>query len=195
MDLIPRQQKKGNPNNVDAGLKSRGISIDKEESRLLFLSNKWVVLSFCALGLGLIVFGGIKGYDFYLQKNIVKLEQEILNAQNQQNVDMIQKVTYLDKSISTVKDLLKNHIYSSLFFEKLEKLTLPQVQWIGFTLNAQEGTADLRGKAASYSYLAKQIVSFQDAKFEINVSGINLRGNGVEFSARIKFDPAILKNQ
>ncbi|PIS31691.1 MAG: hypothetical protein COT41_01120, partial [Candidatus Portnoybacteria bacterium CG08_land_8_20_14_0_20_40_83] len=74
-------------------------------------------------------------------------------------------------------------------------LTLPQVQWISFTLNVQEGTADLIGKAASYSYLAKQIVSFQDAKFEISVSGIGLKKDGVEFSARIKFDPTILKNK
>jgi len=43
--------------------------------------------------------------------------------------------------------------------------------------------------------LAKQIVSFQDAKFEISVSGIGLKKDGVEFSARIKFDPTILKNK
>ena len=194
MDLILRQQKKGNPLQ-DSGLKSRGILIPGKESRVAFLFNKWILISFAALVLGLIVFGGLKGYDFYLQKNIGKLEQEIQVAQNQQNTDMIQKVMDLDKSISTVKDLLKNHIYSSLFFEKLEKLTLPQVQWISFTLNVQEGTADLIGKAASYSYLAKQIVSFQDAKFEISVSGIGLKKDGVEFSARIKFDPTILKNK
>ena len=194
MDLIPRQQKKGNPLQ-DSGLKSRGILISDKGSRFAFLFNKWILVSFAALAFGLIVFGGLKGYDFFLQRSIQNLEQEIKNAQSQQDTEMIQKVTELDKSINTVKDLLKNHIFSSNFFKKLEQLTLPQVQWISSTLDAQEGTADLRGKAASYSYLAKQIVSFQDAKFEINVSNIALKKDGVEFLAHIKFDPAILQNQ
>jgi hypothetical protein len=108
---------------------------------------------------------------------------------------MIQKVTDLDKSISTVKDLLANHVYSSYFFQKLEQLTLPQTQWMSSSLDTMKGTAQLQGQAASYSYLAKQIVSFQDAKFEITVSGITLTRDGVAFSALIKFDSAILKNK
>jgi len=194
VDLIPRQQKQGNSLSGDPGLKSRGISIDKEESSLAFLLNKRIIFSFCAVALGLAVFGGIKGYDAYLRGNIRDLEQEIINVNSQQSEETIKKVTETDKMIETVKNLSKNHIFSSLFFEKIEQITLPQVQWLGYSLDTKQGTAQLKGQAASYSFLAKQIVSFQDANFEINVSGISLKSNGVEFSAAIKFDPAILKN-
>ena len=195
MDLIPRQQKQGNPLSGDSGLKSRGILIDKEESSLVFLSNKWIIFSFCALGLGLAVFGGLKGYDVYLQRNIKNLEQEVINVQVQQSEETIKKVTETEKAIETVKNLSKNHIFSSHFFEKIEQITLSEVKWLGYSVDARQSTAQLTGQAASYSFLAKQIVRFQDAKFEIDVSGISLKSNGVEFSAAIKFDPAILKNQ
>ena len=196
MDLIPRQQKQGNPLNGEPGLKSRGISIDKEESKLIFLKNKWVILSFCALGLGLAIFGGLKGYDvYYLQRNIKDLEQEIIDVRNQQSEETIKKVTEIEKAIENVKNLSKNHVFSSLFFEKIEQLTLPEVQWSSYSVDTQQGTTQLTGQAASYSFLAKQIVAFQEAKFEINVSGISLRSNGVEFSAAIEFDPAILQNK
>jgi hypothetical protein len=181
------------PPNGETSLKSRGISIEKEESKAAFLLNKWVILSFCGLALGLAGFGALKIYDyFYLQKSINNLQQEIINIENQQNPETIQKVTELDKAIENVKNLTNNHIFSSLFFKKLESLTLSDVKWSGYNINTVLGTVELRGQAASYSILAKQIVNFQDAKFEINVSGISLRSEGVDFSAQIKFDPVIL---
>jgi hypothetical protein len=195
MDLIPRQQKQGNPVNSEMSLKSRGISIDKEESQLTFLLNKWVVFSFCAVALSLAVFGGIKVYDYFLQKDIINLDKQITDAQGQESEDVVSKVTETEKAIATVKNLSKNHVFSSLFFEKIEQVTLPQVRWGSYAVNTEQGTADLRGQADSYSYLAKQIVSFQDAKITINVSGISLQGDGVAFSASIKFDPAILQKQ
>ena len=183
------------PPNGETSLKSRGISIEKEESKAAFLLNKWVILSFVALALGLAVFGALKIYDYYyLQKDINNLENEIMNIENQQNPETIQKVTELDKAIENVKNLTNDHIFSSLFFKKIESLTLTDVKWSGYSINTVEGTADLKGQAASYSILAKQIVNFQDAKFEINVSGISLTSDGVNFSAQIKFDPKILLN-
>ena len=108
---------------------------------------------------------------------------------------MINKVTETENAIEIVENLSKNHIFSSLFFEKIEKLTLPEIQWDGYRIDTRLGEAELSGQAASYSFLAKQMDKFKEANFEISISGINLKGGGVSFSAAIKFDAAILLNE
>lgn len=196
MDLIPKQHKQNNYLSKNFGLKSRGISIEKEEkSRWSFLLNKWVILSFCALALGLAVFGGLKIYDYYLKKNIAGLEEQILRVYSQHSEETVNKVAETEKAIEIVKNLSKNQVFSSLFFEKIEALTLPEIQWKGFSIDTRLGKAELSGQAASYSFLAKQMEKFKEANFEIDISGISLKGSGVSFSAAIKFDPAILQNK
>jgi hypothetical protein len=196
LDLIPKQYKSGNseqPEPAEIQLKSRGISIYGKQSELLsLLLNKWVIICLAGVLLALLVFGGINIYNFYAKKNIAGLEKEIKQVQSEQDAELVKKIIELDKSMGTVSGLLKNHIFSSLFFENLERLTIAQVQWLGVNLNTLSGTAELRGKAFSYSFLAKQIVSFQEQKIQIDVSNIALRKDGVDFLAKIKFDPKIL---
>jgi len=185
MDLIPKQFKQNS-------IKTKGISISGSRPDFSFLSRKGVFYSLMVVALCLFVWAGVKGYDFYLQRTSKKIVEEIKNIQASQNLDAAQKFIEIDQKAGMVEKLLKNHIYSSQFFDILEKLTLPQVQWKAVSLNTVDGEVSLSGQAASYSVLAKQIISFQEANFEIKVSGIRLTKNGVEFSAGAKFDPKIL---
>jgi len=201
MDLIPPQYKQENvASRIGASIKSRGISLSDGESKLSLLKERKVFLSLAAVIVALLVFGGIEAYDiFVVQKEASRLELEINSLQEKQDSqkksEIGKKVINIDKMASAVETLSKKHIYSSLFFEALERITLPQVQWLNYSIDALKGTADLNGSAASYSILAKQIVSFEDAKFKIAVSGISLKKNGVDFSAKTSFDPSILLKQ
>ncbi len=192
MDLIPKQYKSGNPDEAKGGLKSRGISISDKQSKLLFLLNKRVIICLALILIALVAFGGLKIYNFYIQRNIDDLKIEIKQLQGEQDIELVKKINEMEKSIGIVTDLKKNHIFSSLFFETLERVTIAEVQWRGMNLDTLQGRATLKGKAASYSFLAKQIVSFKEQGFQIDVSGITSTNNGVEFSAIIKFDPKIL---
>jgi len=195
VDIIPKQQKTAEP----AGdIKSRGISLAGEESQWAFLRGKYVILALGAFLLCLVVFGGLKTYNyFYIGKQVEQLIQEanaLEIAQNSpENLAVIKKMSDIEKAQQTLEKLKNSHIYSSLFFEAFERVTLPQVKWSSLSVSTEEGKADMKGAAQSYSFLANQITAFEKAKFEIDVSGMNFTKNGIDFSADIKFDPKILK--
>lgn len=190
MDLIPKPQKSKEPVLSETGLRSRGILLEESASKAEFLKDKKVKLSLAVLVLTLLIFGGFKGYEFYQQSNIEKIRGQIEEIESKQDKEMAQKILDTHKTITSVRGLLKNHIYSTQFFDALEKTTLPRVQWYNFTL-LTDGNASLSGKADSYSTLAKQIIAFEEAKFKISVSGISYKKDGVEFSATTEFDPKI----
>lgn len=201
MDLIPKQYKQKSQlyqqgdSAHPLGLKSKGIFVEGSgpSKFSLFFGKKTVILSFVLAAIALLVWGAIKGVDFYLQNKIEDVQAQIKEVESRQDIAMAQKIIAADKTLSMVEELLVSHIYSSQFFSTLESITLPHVQWLNLNLNTKEGTAALKGRAASYSTLATQIVSFKEANFQIDVSGVNLTKDGVEFSANIKFDPKILE--
>ncbi len=164
-----------------------GKSID-----LSFLKNKWVAMALAGVFLALICFGAIKGYVFYLDKKTDDLKLRVEALANGQGADLISNAGSVEALENTVKKLRQEHIFTSNFFVMLEKITLPEIKWQSLTLDTSGGTADMRGKAASYSYLANQIIDFEKEKMKIGVSGIILDKDGVGFSAKLKFDPKLL---
>lgn len=192
MDLIPKENKSTSSIMSEGGFKSRGISLEETTNKLSFLFSRRAIYSFVAIGVSLLIYGALFGYQIYAQRKAADLNRQADALEAGQDKELVQKVLEIDKTINSVNYLLKNHIYSSEFFKVLEKTTLPTVQWSNFTLDTSAGTANLSGKADSYSTLAKQIVAFKDAKFDISVSGISFVRDGVRFTASTKFDPEIL---
>ena len=192
MDFIPKQYK-SKPIEGDGAIKSRGISIAGFEPKIsAIFSDRRVIWSVVLLALSFAVWGGLKGYIYYINSVSDKIAQEISSVQNSQNLELAQKIIDTDKTIKIYKGLLKNHIYSSQFFDLLEKVTIPQVQWRSLNLLTDQGRAQLTGRAASYSVLAKQIVSFEKSDIKVDVSTVTLTRSGVEFSATILFDRSIM---
>lgn len=197
MDLIPKPKPK-NPGGNFAGsgnfIKSRGIDISgKRYYDLSFLKGKWTLLSFAAVFLTLLVFGAVRGYVFYIDRATEAIKREREAIEKDESVKLVSSLGRAEIVAQTVDKLSKDHIYTSAFFSLLEKLTLPEIKWQSLTLNTQEGTADLRGDSSGYSFLAKQITKFEEEKIQIAVSGIGLGKDGVGFSAKLEFDPDLLK--
>jgi hypothetical protein len=192
MDLIPRNRKINKPLNEQLTFaKSQGISISIGNGGWPYLKNKWVLASLAAVLASLLVFGGLKFYESRLRNSYNKIRNDIESREAQNNTEANKQTLAIQKTMASVDKLSVKHIYSSKFFSVLEKTTLPEVTWNNIEIDTK-GSANLQGQAASYSLLAKQIVAFQDAKMGIDVSGLNLTRNGVEFSAKINFDPKIL---
>ncbi len=174
-------------------IKSRGILISGKELDISFLKNKWVIVSLAGVIIALLCFGAIRGYAYYINKKADTLKQSAIDLAGGQSAGAIKDASSIEALDNTVKKLRQNHTLSSNFFVLLEKNTLPEIRWTSISLDAVSGNADMRGKAASYSYLARQITDFKNQKMEITVSGISLDKDGVGFSAKLKFDPALLK--
>jgi len=196
VDLIQKPKPDSGGRNLAGSInliKSRGISISGKRLDLSLLKSKWAVISIACVFFALLCFGAIRGYIFYLDKKTSDLKQRADALISGQDANLISDAGSIEALGNTVNKLNRDHIFSSNFFVMLEKITLPEIKWSGLALDAVLGTANLGGKAASYSYLAKQIIDFEKEKMRIAVSGISLDKDGVSFSAILKFDPALLK--
>jgi len=175
-------------------IKSRGISISGKGLDLSVFKNKWVIISLAGVFFALLCFGAVRGYIFYLDKKTGDLKRSTDALAVGQDTKLILDANSLEALGNTVEKLRQEHIFASNFFVILEKITLPEIKWVSVAMDAAKGEADMRGKAASYSYLAKQIIDFEKEKMKIAVAGISLDKDGVGFSAKLKFDPALLKS-
>ncbi|MDD5589732.1 MAG: hypothetical protein PHQ47_00985 [Candidatus Portnoybacteria bacterium] len=194
MDLIPKTKNSGEFSM--AGMKSQGISIYDDKTDLYFLRDKRVLLSFVAIIVFLAAWAGLKAYSvFVLEKKLSAISVEIGQIEAGVDNNRIKKLVELDKTISVAENLLDSHVYDSKFFGMIEKVTLPLVQWSSLSLIPEQGTAQLGGRAASFSVLARQILSFRSSDFTAEISGISLGNEGVTFSALLRFDPGLLREK
>ncbi|MBU4142663.1 hypothetical protein KJ590_01535 [Patescibacteria group bacterium] len=153
-----------------------------------------VIISGAALVVVLLLWAGLFFYQKSLfgQINDLKKQQsEIFSAEDKA---MAAKIVDFNKGATLAQQLLKNHIYSSAIFSQLAAATLPRVQWRSFDLAVNDNSAALKGLAADYATLAKQILALNEAGFSnIKISNILLdKIGGVGFAAAFNFDPKIL---
>ena len=194
LDLIQRQKPNNSAGNFSGSvnfMKSPGVGGSRFD--FSFLAGKWVVVSLISLAAALTGFGAIKGYSWYLDKKTSDLKEATESLKSGENAQLAEKVGDVEKISRLVEALSGNHIFTSLFFAMIEKFTLPEISWQTVSLDTAQGVAEMHGQAASYSSLARQILNFEKEKIQIAVSGISLGKEGVGFSAKLKFDPALLK--
>lgn len=143
--------------------------------------------------LSLLVYGGLFFYAKSLTSKLNETVSKIEEINKKRDTDFEGKVVSLERALKTLKILLKDHLYWSNLFLKFEKLVVPQVSFADFSATTvKDGSVSLilQGNASSYTYLAKQMVSFSQEKLISNmeVSGITLgTEGGIEFNLNINF--------
>ncbi len=171
----------------------------EKQFNLASISSKIGTLIIALIVLSLLVFGGLYFYNRSLTGKINDLKAQIDNLNKGRDKNFESKVKFLDEALKNSRILLKNHLYFSGLFEEIEKLTVPQVSFsdCDAILNS-DGSLNLTlsGKTSSYTYLAKQMVSFsQDKKLvkDVKVLKISLgTAGGIEFSLTVNFLKDIL---
>ena len=209
MDLLPKEYKQRpggiiEPSGVKpkaaaawSRLKSGAGSVNYKGLGLNFL-RAGIIGGLLLLGLLLLSWGGLKFYNRALNSQAVKVRQEYAKVFGNTEQELAKKVVDLESRMTLVQSALKNHVYSSEFFNRLSAATLSQVQWVSCELTLKkENKAVLKGRTASYSTLAKQILALQsnDSGFSnVQASGISLdKAGGVGFSVSLNLDPKILQ--
>lgn len=208
MDLLPKEYKQrpggiiepagAKPSAAAAWsrLKSGAKSVNFKSLGLNFL-RAGIIGGLLLLGLLLLSWGGLKFYQRSLESQTAKARQEYAKVFGNTEQELAKKVVDLESRMTLVQSALKNHVYSSEFFNRLSAVTLPQVQWVSCNLTLKNSQAALKGRTASYSILAKQILSLQskDSGFSnVLASGISLdKAGGVGFDVSLSLDPKILQ--
>lgn len=179
ISLIPKEYEK------------RKFGFGKIFSKMGFFIPGLVVLS-------LLVYGGLSLYNRSLVNQLEKIQSQIVEVEKQRDIDFEKKAISLEKTLNSLKIVLKNQLYWSNLFSKLGELTVPKVSFSNFAGRVEKDDSvgvNLSGNAAGYTYLAKQMVSFSQEKSVSNVetSGITLgTEGGIEFVLNINFLKDIL---
>lgn len=109
--------------------------------------------------LTLLVWGGLFGYQKYIESSITKLEQEIASARSLIDQDKVDLFVALGKQISIAKELLAQHISLTPLFELLEGNTIPSVQFTDFDFDLDERgdlLVELIGRAKTFADVVRQ---------------------------------------
>jgi len=203
MDLVPKEYKQKKAGIFGADIRKPSISMGKfslpKFSNLPAAGNSFlrvgIILGAAILLLLLLSWGGLKFY----QSSLVSQTQNIKEQQSQifsvKDKELVSQMVDFESGAKLISGLLKNHVYTSEILAQLATSTLPQVQWESYGLDVKSGKIILKGRAASYSVLAKQILALQDSGFsKVAVSGIALdKVGGVSFGVNFEFDPKVLQ--
>jgi len=154
-----------------------------------------IFLSFVVLALVLLSWGSLLIYKKVLTNQIFDLKEQQSKIFGAKEKEMATSIISLEKGSIMAQSLLKNHIYSSVIFEEVAKATLPRVQWLSLDFSLKELSLVARGLASDYSFLAKQILAFEEAGFSnLKISNISLdKSGGVAFGLVLNFDYKILQ--
>lgn len=146
--------------------------------------------------LAVLIYGGLLVFErYYLKKQLDEISTSEAGLNLEQRINDIKKVIDLDKKLDLLKQLLGSHIYFSQFFTFLEKNTETKVYFNQFSTDLASLRADVSGRAASYTDLAKQMKIFaaSDKIKKVNVSGISTLPDGkINFKLDFIFDKSLL---
>lgn len=149
--------------------------------------------------LSLLLYGGLLFYSQQKNKVLSGVEQQIKDLDSIRESETEDAMIKTDEKINLSENIFKNHLYWSQLFSKIEGLTLPQIYFPETKISFTDNKVNIvfSGRAASYTALAQQMVSFkEEANTEsVDVSGIKLNEEGkIEFYLNIIFSQKIIQN-
>lgn len=176
------------------------IPKDYKQEKLGFktIFSKIGILAVALIMLSLLVYGGLFFYNKSLNNQLGEFHAQIEEIDKQGDDEFEKEVKFLDSALKSLKTILKNHLYWSSVFSKIEELVVPQVSFSSFKGILKEDDSInliLNGITSGYTYLAKQMVSFNQEELVsgVEVSGISIgTEGGIEFSLDINFLKDIL---
>jgi len=171
----------------------------KERKGLLMLiGSKLGILAMALIILSLLIYGGLTFYKNRLEEDLFLLKTRIEELNQNRDRNFEKEVKSLDQALKNLKIILQNHVYWSNLFSVIEKLVVPQVTFSEFSSKIEKGDSvvSMAGETSGYTYLAKQIRSFEQHSL---ISGSKVRNislgtkGGIEFEMDIIFKRGVLK--
>lgn len=180
-------------NLIPTEYKKKGINLGANFSKTIGIVLALLILS-------LLVYGGLFIYKKGLTQKVDNLNKSISDLESKRDNKLENSIYSADKKLNTVEGLFKDHFYWSKLFAKIEQATVPDVYFTeaktAFADNKVELT--LSGNAATYTSLARQMVSFkEDALIEgVDLGEVKLNeSGGINFVLSILASRVVLINQ
>ncbi|MBI2507269.1 MAG: hypothetical protein HYW09_01505 [Candidatus Niyogibacteria bacterium] len=150
-------------------------------------------LSIIIFILSLLFVFGLFFYRGYLQSQITTLADNLKKVESDFEPSLILELQKTSQSLNSTQNLLNKHPALSGLFDFLEKNTIPNVRFLGFSYN--NGEAQMSGVARSYGALAQQSMIFEKSRLikDVSFSNFSLTSEGfVNFSLNFKVEPELI---
>jgi len=158
--------------------------IPKSEAKLPAWQNIFLYFSF---GLLLMVVLAYFILDIYLDRaetTLKNLEETLAKEKTAEEIALEEEVFGYQRKIGDFSKLINQHLFSSKFFEFIEKNSHPQVWFSRLDLNTREGRAKLTGEAGNFVVLHQQL---QILRTNSSVKNLDLVGIAIGKEGRVNF--------
>lgn len=145
----------------DIAISTHGSSVSQHVERGLI--DKIAVLIFV---LTLFAWGGLFGYQKYVEASITKTEKQIVEARSRIDNSKVDEFRALGKQIEVSKQLFNDHVFVSPIFDVVDQFTLPSVQLLNFTFELLPAglRIETEGRASNFAAVELQEQMFKKAE-------------------------------
>ncbi len=153
--------------------------------------NKLLVISVVILAVVLGLYFGLLFYKQSLESSVTVLDTQLFELEKTRDRDLEASILNVQQQLSVVNPLLRSHLIWSDAFERLERLTQPQVQYKSINAGFNSREVLINAVAANYTTVARQVAAFysDDSITDLSLSQVKSLPVGIEFSIGLTFDP------
>lgn len=153
--------------------------------------NRFLYIGSAILGAVLVTSFAFGSYQKSLEDQIAAVDAQILEIERTRDKKAEQDIVMLRLRLETVKKLIDEHIYWTEAISHLTNLIQREVQLSSFNGEAGKGEIAIKGRALTYTVLARQIASFlaDEGITDLTLGSISptLQGD-IEFNISLKID-------
>lgn len=153
------------------------------------------IFSLSFLVLSFLFYGGILYQQSVVKSQTAKIQEAIAQIDVSRDKAKEQALLTFSDQLEKVNELLKSRVYVSKFLKAIEESVHPQVVYSDFSLDMDKLGFELKGQAASYGILARQMVKLEEMPIFSSLELYNtvVQFGGVTFILRGFLNPAYLK--
>lgn len=153
------------------------------------------VFSISLLVLSLLFYGGILYQESLIESQTAEIQESIAGIDAVRDRNREQALLTFSDQLEKLNELLKSRLYISAFLKTIEEAVYPQVVYTDFSIDMDRQGFELKGQAASYGILARQMFKLERAPVFSSLGLYNtvVQFGGVGFVFRGFLNPNYLK--
>ena len=153
--------------------------------------NRPIVFVSVLVAIVVALYVGLGVYKGSILRQISDVDKQLTELEASRDKKSEQDLLALQKQLSVVGSALDSHLFWSNAFTKIQGLILPQVQFLSFNAEVAGQKITVRGFAANYTTMARQIAALYplDSITDLILNKVASHPTGrVEFTMQISFD-------
>lgn len=170
--------------------------IPKPEKKSSIWRNLLFYLSFFLLLLTSLSYFLLENYLKKAEATFIELEQILTQEKTTEEVALETEVFGYQRKIENFSKLIASHLFSSKFFEFIEKNSHPKIWFSRLDLNSRRRKAELFGQVDNFFVLDQQIQIFKANHLVENLNLVKViigKEGKVNFNLELDFSPEFFK--